>query len=297
MTRHEISDAVWAVMEPLMPTVSGRSRPWTDHRLAVEGMAWKYRTGAPWRDVPERFGKWNSIYKRFNRWAEDGTWEKLLAEVQKQADAAGKIDWVVSIDSTIARVHQHGATLSRDTGALSNHKNSRVEPPDHAIGRSRGGLTTKLHLVADGRGRPLGMMITGGNVNDTTMMTAVLEDIRVPRVGKGRPRTRPDRVLADKGYPSRANRAWLRERGIAATIPERDDQIAHRRKKPGRPIDFGDQQQERYKGRNVVERCFNRLKQWRGIAMRSDKLARNYRAAICLAATLIWIKTDLINTA
>ena len=74
---------MWAVMEPLMPTVSGRSRPWTDHRLAVEGMAWKYRTGAPWRDVPDRFGKWNSIYKRFNRWAEDGTWEKLLAEVQK----------------------------------------------------------------------------------------------------------------------------------------------------------------------------------------------------------------------
>src|SRR4051795_8370386 len=97
------------------------------------------------------------------------------------------------------------------------------------------------------------MMITGGNINDTTMMTAVLEDIRVPRAGKGRPRTRPDRVLAHRGYPSRANRAWLRERGIAATIPERDDQIAHRRKKPGRPIDFGDQQQERYKGRNVVE--------------------------------------------
>jgi hypothetical protein len=85
----------------------------------------------------------------------------------------------------------------------------------------------------------------------------------------------------------------LRERGIAATIPERNDQIAHRRKKPGRPIDFGDEQRVRYKGRNVVERCFNRLKQWRGIAMRRDKLARNYRASICLAATLIWIKTDL----
>ncbi|WP_454116063.1 IS5 family transposase [Microbacterium aurum] len=284
-------------MEPLMPTVTGRSRPWTDHRLAVEGMAWKYRAGAPWRDVPERFGKWNSIYKRFNRWAEDGTWEKLLAEVQKQADAAGKIDWVVSIDSTIARVHQHGATLKRTQGALPNHKNPWFEPPDHGIGRSRGGLTTKLHLVCDGRGRPLGMVITGGNVNDTTMMPAVLEDIRVPRDGKGRPRTRPDRVPADKGYPSKANRAWLRTRGIAATIPERDDQIAHRRKKPGRPIDFGDQQQERYKGRNVVERCFNKLKQWRGIAMRSDKLARNYRAAISLAATLIWIKTDLSRPA
>lgn len=131
------------------------------------------------------------------------------------------------------------------------------------------------------------MMFTAGNINDTTIMTAVLEDIRVPRASGGRPRTRPDRVLADKGYPSKANRAWLRQRGIAATIPERDDQIDHRRNKPGRPIDFGDQQQERYKGRNVVARCFNRLKQWRGIATRPDKLVRSYHAAISLAATLI----------
>src|SRR3954453_14869752 len=102
-------------MKPLMPTVTGPGRPWTDHRLAVESMAWKCRTGAPWRDVPEGFWKWNSIYRRFNRWAENGPREKLLAEVQAQADATGKIDWVVSVDSTIARVHQHGATLSRDT--------------------------------------------------------------------------------------------------------------------------------------------------------------------------------------
>ena len=114
------------MLEPLMPVPTGRSRPWADHRLAVEGMAWKYRTGAPWRDVPERFGKWNSIYKRFNRWAGDGTWEKLLAEVQKQADAAGKIDWVVSIDSTIARVHQHGATLARTTGGSAESQESVV---------------------------------------------------------------------------------------------------------------------------------------------------------------------------
>lgn len=140
------------------------------------------------------------------------------------------------------------------------------------------------------------MALTGGNVADTTMLAATLEDIHVPRASRGRRRTRPDRVLADKGYPSKANRAWLRAHGIATTIPERDDQIAHRRKKPGRPISFGTDQRERYKGRNVVERCFNRLKQWRGIAMRSDKLARNYRAAICLSSTLIWIKTDLINT-
>ena len=126
MTRKEIADDVWAVLEPLMPVPTGRSRPWADHRLAVEGMAWKYRTGSPWRDVPERFGKWNSIYKRFARWAEDGTWEKLLAAVQRQSDAAGKLDWVVSIDSTIARVHQHGATLARDTGgAVESQESAR----------------------------------------------------------------------------------------------------------------------------------------------------------------------------
>jgi len=175
-------------------------------------------------------------------------------------------------------------------GAGSNHKNpSWWEPPDHAIGRSRGGLTCKVHLVSDGKGRPLSWAVTAGNINDTTMLSTVLDGIRVPRLGPGRPRTRPDRVLADKGYPSKANRAWLRARGIAATIPEREDQIAHRAKKPGRPIDFGAEQQQRYRGRNVVERCFNKLKQWRGIAMRSDKLARNYHAGLCLAATLHWL--------
>ncbi len=134
----------------------------------------------------------------------------------------------------------------------------------------------------------MAFVLTPGQTADTTMLTATLEEIRVP-TGRGRPRTRPDRVLADKGYPSRANRAWLRERGIAATIPERDDQIAHRRKRRGRPIDFDDQQRVRYRGRNVVDRCFNKLKQWRGIAMRSDKTAHNYHAGLCLSATLHWL--------
>ncbi|QBE48881.1 IS5 family transposase [Leucobacter triazinivorans] len=154
-------------------------------------MAWKHRTGASWRDVPERFGKWNTIYKRFTRQAEDDTWEQLLAEVQKQADRLGTIDWVVSIDSTIARVHQHGVTLPRGKRDLSNYTNPLAEPEDHAIGRSCGGLTTKVRLVADGKGRPLGMVVTAGNVNDTTMLTATLDDIRVPRARGGPARVRP----------------------------------------------------------------------------------------------------------
>ena len=141
------------------------------------------------------------------------------------------------------------------------------------------------------------MVLTAGNVNDTTMLADTIKAIRVPGHAAGRPRTRPDRVVADKGYPSRANRAYLASRGIKSTIPDRDDQKKHRANRGsggGRPIEFDP---AIYKGRNVVERSFNRLKNWRGIAMRSDKTARNYQAGITVAAILIWINTDLFNTA
>ncbi len=238
------------------------------------------------------------MYKNFDRWSKAGVWANLLERVQSLALQHGDLDWVASIDSTIVRVHQHGATLPRTTGgAEQNYKKFGVEPADHAIGRSRGGLTSKTHLVCDGKGRALAFVVTGGQVADTSMLAHTIAR-SASRAGPVGPRARPDRVIADKGYPSKANRAWLREHGIAATIPERVDQIAHRRKRPpGRPIDFGDKQRERYRRRNVVERCFNKLKQWRGIAMRSDKTARNYHSALCLAAALHWTQTGFSNTA
>lgn len=101
---------------PLLPAWKGRGRPVADRRLIVEGAAWKFRTGSPWRDLPERFGKWNTVYKNFDAWAKDGTWGRVLERVQALADADGDLDWVTSIDSTIVRVHQHGATLPRTTG-------------------------------------------------------------------------------------------------------------------------------------------------------------------------------------
>ena len=113
---------------------------------------------------------------------------------------------------------------------------------------------------------------------------------RVPRRGPGRPRTRPDAVLADKAYSSRGNRALLRSRGISAVIAEPSDQIGHRRRKGstgGRPPAFDT---EAYKGRNVVERSFNALKQWRGLATRYDKLAITYRGGVVLAAIIIWLR-------
>jgi len=141
------------------------------------------------------------------------------------------------------------------------------------------------------------MIVTGGQRNDGAMLAEVLAQIHVPRHGRGRPRTRPEAVIADRAYATGVIRSELRRRGIKAVIPDKRDQAAARKRrgsKGGRPPGLD---AAAYKGRNVVERCFNKLKQWRGIAMRSDKLARNYRAAISLAATLIWIKTDLSRPA
>jgi Transposase and inactivated derivatives len=115
-----------------------------------------------------------------------------------------------------------------------------------------------------------------------------MEAIRVPRLGPGRPRVRPAHVLGDKGYGSRAIRTWLRHRDIPHTIPERADQVRNRLRRGsrgGRPPAFDKQV---YKRRNVVERCFNRLKQWRGIATRYDKTAESYQAAVTLASLLMW---------
>jgi transposase len=149
-------------------------------------------------------------------------------------------------------------------------------------------LTTKVHLACDGRGRPLTLLVTAGHVNDTTQFAALLDGIRVPRVGPGRPRTRPDHLVADKAYSSRANRTLLRRRGITHTIAEPADQAARRRRRGsrgGRPVGFD---RVRYRRRNHIERCINRLKQWRGLATRYDKTATNYLGALTLATLLIW---------
>lgn len=119
----------------------------------------------------------------------------------------------------------------------------------------------------------------------------VLDAIRVPRAGKGRPRKRPDRVLCDKGYSYPTCRKALRQRGIKAVIPERSDQRERRATKAGRPLVFD---REAYRRRNVVERCMNRLKQWRGVATRYEKRATNYRAMVVIAALILWL--DLSDT-
>ncbi|WP_420708922.1 IS5 family transposase [Streptomyces sp. NRRL S-378] len=275
-----LTDAQWARIEPLLPDrTPKRGGRWRDHRQVIDAIAFKYRTGTPWMDLPERFGSWKGAYSRLRTWAIDGTWERVFATLLAQADAAEDLDWVVAVDSTIVRAHQHAA------GA--REKGPRSASADHALGRSRGGLTTKIHLAADGNCRPLAFVVTPGQAGDAPAFTQVMAAIRVARP-KGRARTRPTVVLADKAYSSRAIREHLRKRKIRAVIPLPADQIANRKRlgsKGGRPPAFD---KTAYKQRNTVERCINKLKQWRGLATRYDKTATVYRAALHLAAIHIW---------
>ncbi|MFD5478963.1 IS5 family transposase, partial [Streptomyces hawaiiensis] len=159
------------------------------------------------------------------------------------------------------------------------------------LGRSRGGFTTKVHLSADGRCRPLSLVITPGQRADCTQFKPVLEKIRVPKLGPGRPRKKPDSLAADKAYSNRPCREYLRRRDIRHTIPEKADSQAARLRKGsrgGRPPGFDE---ERYKKRNTIERAINRLKQSRAVATRYDKRGYVYLGTATAAALAIWLRT------
>ncbi|MGW7189508.1 IS5 family transposase [Streptomyces sp. NPDC054838] len=285
MRRHELTDAEWELLAPLIPKAD-RGRPRAEDRRVINGMVHKIRTGVSWRDLPERYGSWKSVYTRFRRYAIDGVFTRALQQIQARADATGDIDWLVQIDSTIVRAHQHAAATGRKGG-----NTGRTNRNDHALGRSRGGLTTKIHLACDGRGRPLAVLLTPGQRHDGICARPLLERIRVPRTGLGRPRCRPEHVIADKAYSSRDFRSYLRRRGIGHTIPEKSDQKRHRRnrgRRGGRPTGFDS---EIYRRRNTVERCFNQLKGFRGIATRYEKTATSYEAAVTLASLLLWARS------
>jgi transposase len=135
--RGELTDAAWKQIQPLLPGNGRRGGQWRDHRQVINGIIWKYRTGAPWRDVPAHYGPWQTLHDRLVRWRRDGTWERLLAHAQTKSDAVGELEWVVSVDATISRVHQHAAGARRRPAKaepLAKGDADRAERPDRGAG-------------------------------------------------------------------------------------------------------------------------------------------------------------------
>jgi len=129
MTRTAVlSDEMWDQIEAVLPPVKGSmGRPMRDHRLLVEGAIYRYRTGVAWRDLPAEFGPWQTVWKRHHRFSTDGTWDRVLSALQIQADSRGALDRRLKVDSTSARVHQHGATAARSLISPSSHTGGTVE--------------------------------------------------------------------------------------------------------------------------------------------------------------------------
>lgn len=116
MSRTQVlTDAMWARIEPLLPDrMPQRGGRWGDHRPVLEAICWRFRTGSPWRDIPAEFPAWQTVWWRFDVWSQDGTWDRILTELQGQSHAVADLEWVVSVDSTVARAHQHAAGARRD---------------------------------------------------------------------------------------------------------------------------------------------------------------------------------------
>jgi transposase len=247
-------------------------RPWGEHRPLINGIFWRLHTGSPWPDIPCKYGPWKTVYDRYSCWRRDGTWDRILKALRVKLDAKGQIDWEQwGLDGTIVRAHRSAAGAPREQGWDGD-----AEPKDHALGRSSGGFSTKIHLLSDSNGVPIDAHLTPGQTHESTQVETVLEHVALPRAS-GRIRCRPRRLAADRAYDAKRIRSYLRARGIQPIIPP--IRRVGRRKR-GRPVSYDKQA---YRRRGTLEQCIGWLKECRAVATRYEKLALNYLGLIKLA--------------
>lgn len=198
MRRFELTDEQWEKVKDIVPGREGDvGVSAKDNRLFLDAVLWIARTGIPWRDLPERFGLWNSVFQRFRRWAKKGVWAGILEQLQ-DPDLQ-----LLLIDSTIIRAHQHAA------GAPAG-------PEEEELGRSRGGFSTKIHIAVNEAGAPVKITLSPGQEADISHAPPLLEGCN------------PKKVLADKGYDSDEFVATIEAQGAEAVIPPRSNRKEQR---------------------------------------------------------------------
>ncbi|SQG90002.1 transposase [Legionella pneumophila subsp. pascullei] len=218
-------------------------------RMIVEAMLYLMRVGCPWRDLPVDFGWWNSIYQQFNRWSSKNKLMRIFKTLVQEPD----LEWEF-IDGSIVKAHQHCA------GA----PNKTIE----AIGKSVAGNTTKIHMAVDAFGFPISFQLTGGEVHDAKGAPDLISSLPIATY-----------TIADKGYDSEEIREQIKQKSSIPIIPRKKNS-----KTGNAEVDWG-----LYKYRHLVENIFARLKQFRAIATRYDKLKRNYASMLAMACSYIWL--------
>ena len=213
----------------------------------LNGMLWIAGSGAQWRELPEAYGPWQSVYARFAKWRDDGTLETMFRALSEDADMEN-----LSIDSTCIKVHE---------SAIGGEKTE-----DKAVGRTRGGLNTKLHAIVDGLGNPVEFLLSAGNDNDCVHAIELLENVEL--CGSN--------VLADRAYGAQSIREYISKHGANYVIPPQSN-VSN----PW-PADW-----YLYKERHLVECFFQKIKWFRRIATRYDKLDASFLAFVYLAAIAI----------
>ncbi|MCW8397290.1 IS5 family transposase [Legionella sp. PATHC038] len=218
-------------------------------RMMVEAMLYRMRVGCPWRDLPKEFGFWNSAYQQFNRWSS----KNKLMMIFKALIQHPALEWEF-IDGRIVRAHQHSS------GAIGKKH--------QAIGKSVGGNTTKIHRAVDACRLPIEFQLTGGEVHDAKAASGLIETL-----------PKADYTIADKGYDSEEIRDQIRQKSSTPMIPRKTNS-----KTGNADIDWG-----LYKYRHLVENVFARLKHFRAVATRDDKLKRNDASMLAMACSYIWL--------
>lgn len=251
MCYYDIPEDLWLRLEPILPTEGSPrgGRPIGDVRNFLNAVHWMLRTGSPWRALPEKHGSWKTVYSRFRRWQKRGYLTAILELPGLQADMNH-----IMIDGTCVHAHKHSAGARHTSG------------PSQALGRSRGGFTSKIHAMVDAPGNLIAFTITAGQSSE------------YPQAGKLSRQYHNTTIPADKGYDDRSLINALHQQGCEAVI------LSRRTNHP-RTID-----RDLYKERHLIETFFNKIKEYRKIAARYDKLAEVFAAFVCLAVSLIRLR-------
>jgi transposase len=241
------TDDLWLKLKSIMMAVGIYNKPFL--RQTLEGIFYRLRVGCPWRDLPDIFGNWNAVYKRFNEWSRKEKLMNIFSSLIIDPD----LEWEF-IDGSIVKAHQHSS------GAPYGQ--------ERAIGKSVAGNTTKIHMAVDSGGLPIHFSITGGEVHDCKEAPNLVAEL-----------PKADYIIADRGYDSEGLRTQIKDKGSISVIPRKKNS-----KMGNDDIDWC-----LYKYRHLVENIFARLKHFRAIATRYDKLKRNYEGSVALACAFLWL--------